>query len=69
MKTETENADEQAEFKEGDKRPSHKSQNTDAKGTRAPATALCALWTSRRQSTRSPMISDNDGHDITSAID
>ena len=43
--------------KKGDKRPNHKSQNTDAQGTRAPATTIkCALWTSRRHSTRSPMI-------------
>jgi len=31
----------------GDKRPNNESQNTDAEGTRAPATTLCALWTSQ----------------------
>ena len=29
--------------RKGDKRPNHKSQNTDAQSTRAPATALYVL--------------------------
>jgi len=44
VKTETEIADEKAGFRQKrTKRPNQKSQNTDAQGTRAPATTLYVL--------------------------
>ena len=43
--------------KKGDKRPNHKSQNTDARGTRAPTTTLYVLCGLQEAIRLSPMIS------------
>jgi len=43
--------------RKGGKKSNQESQNTDPQSTRAPETTVCAFWTSKRHSTRSPMIS------------